>query len=128
MLLNNKYKQILLNILKYTDEIAETLVRFGNDKEDFDNDKVFRNAVSMPMLQIGELAKELKDDFRQEYPEVRVRGLVGMRNMFAHQYHNMDIDEIWSTATIDIPLIASVIKKILVDNNIDTEKDSVEET
>ena len=64
------------------------------------------------------LAKELKDDFRQEYPEVRVRGLVGMRNMFAHQYHNMDIDEIWSTATIDIPLIASVIKKILVDNNI----------
>ena len=49
----------------------------------------------MPMLQIGELAKELKDD---------------------------------CTATIDIPLIASVIKKILVDNNIDTEKDSVEET
>ena len=61
MLLNNKYKQILLHILKYTDEITETLVRFGNDKEDFDNDKVFRNAVSMPMLQIGELAKELKD-------------------------------------------------------------------
>ena len=50
MLLNNKYKQILLHILKYTDEIAETLVRFGNDKEDFDNDKVLRNALSMPML------------------------------------------------------------------------------
>lgn len=67
--------------IKYTDEIAETLVRFGNDKEDFDNDKVFRNAVSMPMLQIGELAKELKDD---------------------------------CTDTIDIPLIASVIKRFLL--------------
>lgn len=109
MLLNDKYKQILLHMLKYSDEIAEALIRF-------DNDKVFRNAVSMPMLQIGELAKELNDDFRQEYPEVRVRGLVGMRNMFAHQYHNMDVDEIWNTAVIDIPLIANVIKKILADN------------
>lgn len=117
MLQNNKYRQILLHILKYSDEISETLVRFGNNKKIFDDDKVFRNAISMPMLQIGELAKDLKDDFRQKYPEVRVRGLVGMRNMFAHQYHNMDIDEIWYTATIDIPKISRIIKEILENDN-----------
>ena len=125
-MLGVKDKGILLQIIKRCSRVTSKVSNI-TEAEFSRNDDV-KEVVCFNLFQIGELAKELKDDFRQEYPEVRVRGLVGMRNMFAHQYHNMDIDEIWSTATIDIPLIASVIKKILVDNNIDTEKDSVEET
>ena len=68
MLLNNKDRQILDHIVKYCDEVDLAISEYGNDKETFLNNPVFRNACAMPIMQIGELAKRLSPEFCQSTP------------------------------------------------------------
>ena len=42
MLLNNKDRQILDHIVKYCDEVDLAISEYGNDKETFLNNPVFR--------------------------------------------------------------------------------------
>lgn len=54
---------IVRHMLRYCEEIGIAVERFGDDSAVFMNDPVYRNAVSMPIQQIGELAKRLSDEF-----------------------------------------------------------------
>lgn len=36
-----------------------------------------------------------------------------MRNIIAHEYGRVDLDEIWKTAERDIPLLASALEAIV---------------
>ena len=102
---NDRDAQILRHIVHYCDEIAATIEMFGDDKQAFIDNFVYRNAVSMPILQIGELSNHLSDAFIKNHAEMPWRSIIGMRNRFAHGYQIMDISEIWHTATRDIPAL-----------------------
>lgn len=45
---------ILERIVRYCDQIDETIQRFGNDGQVFISDTVYQNAVALCLLQIGE--------------------------------------------------------------------------
>lgn len=47
---------IIEHILAYCTEIEQTVTRFGDTFESFEMDKIYRNAATMCILQIGELA------------------------------------------------------------------------
>ena len=66
----NRDMDIIHHILKYCDEINMAIERFGNNKDAFMEDAVYRNAVSMPVQQIGELAKHLSDEFLESHKEI----------------------------------------------------------
>ena len=53
-------------------------------------------------MQIGELAKNLTDDVLQLDASVPWKEIKGMRDYFAHEYHEMDADIIWNTI-VEIP-------------------------
>ena len=55
---------ILEHIVGYCDQIEETIRRFGNDYGVFSTDAIYRNAAALCVLQIGELAGKLTDEFR----------------------------------------------------------------
>lgn len=113
MKLNDSDRQILHHIIRYCDEVLETVDTFGADEQIFLNSFIYRNAVSMPILQIGELANHLSDNFTHTYSEMPWRAIVGMRNRFAHGYQVMDVNEIWHTASNDIPALKQYCCKIL---------------
>ena len=104
---------ILRHILKYCREIDETLAYFGDDEALFMKSVVFRNAVSMPIQQIGKLAKHLSDAFVEEYPQIRWRQVKGMRDWFAHQYLKMDNMVIWNVAKVDLPPLKAFVQTLL---------------
>lgn len=122
MRVNHKDGQILQHIIIYCNEIDSTIKQFGKFKRTFETDYIYRNAVSMPILQIGELAKRLSDDFLKESTDIPWRAIKGMRNMFAHEYNSMNIDKIWETATKDVPILNKKCKQILKENKIDIPK------
>ena len=66
---------ILSKIIKYADEIHETIARFDLDYNKFKNDFVIRNAIAMCVLQIGKLVGKLSDEFKQEYDGRRLARL-----------------------------------------------------
>ena len=101
--MNGRDISILQHIVRYCDEVNETIMLFGCSEEAFRSSFVFRNAVSMPIMQIGELATRLSDEFISQTPEIPWKAIKGMRTFFAHQYGTMNVDLIWTTAIERIP-------------------------
>ena len=94
---------ILEHIVGYCDQIEETIRRFGNDYGVFSTDAIYRNAAALCVLQIGELAGKLTDEFRAEHPGAPWRQIRGMRNIVAHSYGTVDPEITWEILTEDIP-------------------------
>ena len=103
---------ILLHMQGYCEEVEETLNTFNKDIEQFKNNFIFRNAISMSIFQIGELANHLSKDYLNETKnEINWYEIIGMRNRFAHGYFDMDYQIIFETALKDIPVLAKFINE-----------------
>jgi len=80
--------------------------RFGRDFDTFCRDYDYYDAVSMRLMQIGELSAGLTETFwRETGNQVPWMIMKGMRNQFAHAYIAMDKEIIWKTALEDIPVL-----------------------
>lgn len=112
--MNDRDASIVRHIQRYCEEIAAAVERFGDDREAFMSDPVYRNAVSMPIQQIGELAKHLSDDFTEANPQIPWKYIRGMRNWFAHQYLSMDRDVIWEVVHDGIPPLKAFCEAALI--------------
>ena len=103
--MSNRDTVIVQKILSYCRQIQETHLFFHDDQELFLSEEagfVYRNSISMPILQIGELAKRLSEEFRKEHHTIPWRAIAGMRDIFAHHYGSVDNMELWQTSHVDI--------------------------
>ena len=105
--------QRIRHIKRYCEDIVAYTERFGGFAE-FVSDSAYHHAVSMCILQIGELSNGLSAEFRNETKEIIQWGLVrGMRNWVAHSYTEMDNEIIWDTVSSSIPFLLQFCNKIL---------------
>ncbi len=112
--MNKADLQRIAHIHTYCADIAGFIERFGKNFETFVSDRAYYSAVSMCILQIGELANGLSEEFREETKERMPWSMIrGMRNWLAHAYSEMDESILWETATNDIPLLAAFCESIL---------------
>lgn len=108
--------QFLQHILRYIYEV-ETSIRCMNITEyKFKHGFAYRNAISMPIMQIGECVKHLSEDFRSAYQEIPWKQVAGMRDFFAHDYGRMNTDEVWNVATNDLSVLRDFCSKTLTDH------------
>ena len=94
---------IIRHIRDYCIEVETAHLDFQSSYERFMNSTTYRNAVTMPILQIGELTNHLSDSFKSAHPQIPWNEMRGIRNLFAHQYRSVDFDIVWTTSTEDIP-------------------------
>ena len=110
--MNKSDWQRLLHMRTYCEDIAAFIERFGNDFEIFITDRAYFNAVSMCILQIGELANGLSDEFREATKDQMPWGMIrGMRNWLAHSYMAADERILWETACHDVPKVLAFCEK-----------------
>ena len=95
--------RILEHILTYCGQIDMAVERFGHSFELFDNDPVYRNSVSLCIVQIGELVGHLSDDFKAANGQIPWRQIKLMRNIVAHRYGTVDNAITWEVIEKDIP-------------------------
>lgn len=108
----NRNLTVLLHMKEYCEQIDKTFDMFGKDIEDFNCNVIFRNAISMPIFQIGELVNHLTSDYLEATQDnINWNEVRGMRNRFAHGYYDMDYSIIFDTAIKDIPVIKEFINK-----------------
>jgi uncharacterized protein with HEPN domain len=101
-------------IKRHCENVSKSITRFGDSLETFVNDFDFYNSVSMSIMQIGELAGGLSDEFKDATRAQMPWGFIkGMRNRFAHGYDMMDGSEIWETANKDIPILLRFCETII---------------
>ena len=63
---------ILRHIISYCEQIEQTVDHFGNTYESFSTSQIYRNAVALCILQIGELVGKLTESFRTQNPAIPV--------------------------------------------------------
>ena len=114
-------KQIIEKIINYCNEIKSMQTRFGDTYESYVNDNAYRYACDMCLMQIGELASKLTENFRLKYDFVPWKKIRGMRNIFAHNYLNVNYEEAWATITINVPELEKSCLLILSDLSINNE-------
>ena len=106
--------QRIMQILDYCERIANTIERFGCDYNAFVTDGDYFDSVSMKVMQIGELASGLSDEFREKTNKRMQWGAIrGMRNLFAHTCARMDKKVIWDVAVQDTPGLLAFCKDVL---------------
>jgi uncharacterized protein with HEPN domain len=85
----------------------------GVAKEDFLEDSKTQSAVLHQLLVMGEATKRLSVEFRSEHSDIQWRLMAGMRDILIHAYDTVDLDEVWKTATKDVPNLMSRIQPLL---------------
>ncbi|HEY4514980.1 MAG TPA: DUF86 domain-containing protein [Candidatus Paceibacterota bacterium] len=97
------------HILEAIGNIEEFL--HGVSHEQFIADKLIQSAVIRQIEIVGEATKNLSIDLREQEKEVPWQDITGMRDMLIHEYFGVDIEEVWKTATDDIPRLKELIQK-----------------
>lgn len=111
--MKNRDDALLRKIIEYCDEADSAIAMFGDDIEIFSNNVIYRNACCMPVLQIGELCKLVSDELQNDNNQVDWRGWCGIRDIFAHQYTNLDYKKTWTVLRADLPKMKNHCKAIL---------------
>ena len=107
MSVDERDNNILKHIIDYCEQIRATVERFGDDFEIFDQDVIYRNAVSLCLLQIGELVGVLSDEFKKAHSDIPWVQIKHMRNIVAHRYGTVDATITWDVIKDDIPELQS---------------------
>lgn len=83
----------------------------GMDQAGFEREERTQAAVLFQIVIIGEAAKRLSDDARIAYPTVSWHQVTGMRDFVVHQYHKIDLEILWNTASLNIPALLEALTK-----------------
>jgi uncharacterized protein with HEPN domain len=88
------------DIVEAAEQLAE-LVSAGRSV--FDEDWTRQRAAERLLEIIGEASNALSDDFKARCPTVSWRHIINLRHLLAHHYHRVDIDQLWTIASVNIP-------------------------
>ncbi len=96
-MLDNKQRGLLSDIL----DSAKVLRGYvaGLSHEDFMANTEKQDAVLRRLELIGEAAGRLAPETQALFPGLPFRQMRGMRNIIAHDYGEVDLDQVWNTAS-----------------------------
>jgi len=109
----DKDATVLKHIIEHIENALNAQKRFGADYNIFINDRDYFNSVCMSLLQIGELANHLTDEFAANHTDIPWRNIIGLRNVVVHGYGQIDTEIIWTTLTDDLPGLYKKCKLIM---------------
>ncbi len=81
-------------------------------KQSFLENKEKQSAVIRQIEIIGEAVKNLSNSFREKYPIIPWKDIVGMRDKLMHHYFGVDLNAVWKVVKEDLPDLKKDILKI----------------
>ena len=101
----------------YLEHILEAIVKIENftngiSRFDFDRNVMIQDAVIRNIEIIGEATKKISKSFTQSHQEIPWSEMAGMRDKLIHDYLDVDIDVVWKTIEVDLPLLKELISNI----------------
>ena len=99
---------------KILSEIRIAFEMLGDtDLDSFLSDEMLKRAVGMTVINIGELVKNITEDTRRAYPSVPWKAIAGMRDIAAHKYQTLRMEDVYNTVTMDFPELQEQLTRIL---------------
>ena len=85
----------------------------GLERDSFETDLMRQAAVIREIEIVGEATKRLSSQIRDDHPEIPWRQMAGMRDILIHAYNDVDLNEVWYTATVAIPELIKNLEPLL---------------
>lgn len=105
--------------LKKIESYCKEAIQFvtETDLQTFLEDLKTIRAVTMTLVQIGELVYKLSEELKNDHLDVPWRQIAGLRHRLVHDYDNTDYEAVWDIVQINIPELGKDIKTILENAN-----------
>ena len=118
-------KDLIIGLLKRIEtslnEIIEWTIRIKS-VDDFllsPDGMILLNAVCMKLIAVGEEVKSLdkytNKSLLPKYHTVQWKDIMGMRDIIAHHYFDLESEKVFDTIKEDVPELLNVIRKIKQD-------------
>ncbi len=100
----------------YVDQILDSIQKIrvftkNMSKMTFMDDQKTQSAVIMQLTLIGELSKKISPN-TQKSLDLPWKEIVGFRNRAIHDYFGIDLDVVWNTLDMDIPVLVEQFNKV----------------
>lgn len=93
------------------DSIAQIEKYLGNaDYKKFVNNTLVQDAVIRKLEIIGEAAKRLSPELKNNIPAVPWKKVTGTRDILIHDYISVELEEVWEIIKKDLPQLKSALK------------------
>ena len=113
--MKEKDKRTINIVIHYCNRMEDYSNRFNNDKEIYLSDKLYQDACALVIIQIGEFVGRLSDEFRDNHQEINWQEIIGMSNIFAHNYEDVIDDIVWDVIQEDIPNLKNYLENLVND-------------
>jgi uncharacterized protein with HEPN domain len=100
------------------DELAIIDERLKGGKEAYFADENLKDAISMRLITLSELLNALSYEFIEEYSDLPISRVRGLRNILAHAYGKIDFDRMWKIIEGDYPALSGQLRQIATTKNI----------
>ena len=108
------YLEHILLAIKRIEEYCSDIDEIG-----FTNSQLIQDAVIRNFEVIGEASKNIErlfPDFLSKYPDLPLVVAYEMRNALAHGYFKVDLQIVWKTIEVNLPILESQIIATIEDH------------
>ncbi|MCB1119015.1 MAG: DUF86 domain-containing protein [Chlamydiia bacterium] len=100
------------------EDILTSIERIENyakdlDLETFSNHTMIVDAVIRNFEIIGEASNHIPQEIRTQFTDIPWDKMLGMRNVFIHEYFGIDTPTVWYTIAKDLPPLKKSIQNLL---------------
>ena len=107
------------NYLRHMRDVADKTIHnvAGLSRPQFDGDENLQLAVTHLIQTIGEAARLVSPEFRDQHPEIPWHRITGMRHRLVHDYMSVDFDVVWKVATTNLSPLWSQLDLLIKSND-----------
>ena len=85
----------------------------GKSEANLTDDRQLTLALLKCIEIIGEAAARVDEDTRSRSPGLPWDDITGMRNRLVHVYFDIDLALLWTTLTVDLPVLVQELERVL---------------
>ena len=105
---------VLKKIISETEMLSRMLA--GVNEHDFLLNEEKMRSTCMTLINIGELVKNFSEDFRLSNNHLPWKDIAGLRDVAAHGYFTLKMEDIWIYASTELPGYLDQFNAILEEN------------
>jgi uncharacterized protein with HEPN domain len=103
-------RERLLDIQEAIERIEKYAAR-GRDT--FEHDELIQTWILHNLQILGEAARAVSADLKQQHPEVSWQQIAGMRNILVHDYFGIDASIVWAVVELELPVLKKQVLAML---------------
>lgn len=85
----------------------------GLTRDSFLESRLHQDAIARQLEVLGEAARNVSDEVREEHAEIPWAKVGGMKNRLVHEYFRVDLDVVWSVVTDELPDLMEQLARVV---------------